>query len=340
MESREIVRRAIEFATPPRLPFFLGGSWSDKLSAVIQGFPNDVCDCWEMDRQENGWFFDNPDPDDWGCQWAKTEVENMGQVVGHPLAEWNALASYKPPNPRNPFYFARIEDEIKDAGDRYVVLTSHFNLFERLHMLHGFDKTLMDFYLEPEKIHQLLDIILEYKIAHIDEAAKRFGDRVQGLFLTDDWGTQNNTFISQDLFREFFFDRYTRLFNAIHEHGWHVMLHSCGKVNNFVPLFIEVGADVLNMQQPQAYGIQELGKVYAGKTCFLTTVDIQATLPKENPEDVRAEARELVQHWSTPAGGFIVFNYGDSEGIGVTDSIAEVMFKEFYDLRHYWQIST
>ena len=340
MESREIVRRAIEFATPPRLPFFLGGSWSDKLSAVIQGFPNDVCDCWEMDRQENGWFFDNPDPDDWGCQWAKTEVENMGQVVGHPLAEWNALASYKPPNPRNPFYFARIEDEIKDAGDRYVVLTSHFNLFERLHMLHGFDKTLMDFYLEPEKIHQLLDIILEYKIAHIDEAAKRFGDRVQGLFLTDDWGTQNNTFISQDLFREFFFDRYTRLFNAIHEHGWHVMLHSCGKVNNFVPLFIEVGADVLNMQQPQAYGIQELGKVYAGKTCFLTTVDIQATLPKENPEDVRAEARELVQHWSTPAGGFIVFNYGDSEGIGVTDSIAEVMFKEFYDLRHFWQIST
>ena len=25
MESREIVRKAIEFDTPPRLPFFLGG---------------------------------------------------------------------------------------------------------------------------------------------------------------------------------------------------------------------------------------------------------------------------------------------------------------------------
>jgi hypothetical protein len=117
MESREIVRRAIEFETPPRLPFFLGGSWSDKLSEVIKGFPNDVCDCWEMDRQENGWFFDNPEPDDWGCIWAKTEVENMGQVVGHPLEEWSKLDTYKPPNPRNPFYFARIEDEIKDAGD-------------------------------------------------------------------------------------------------------------------------------------------------------------------------------------------------------------------------------
>ncbi|MDF1515458.1 MAG: uroporphyrinogen decarboxylase family protein, partial [Anaerolineae bacterium] len=319
MESREIVRRAIEFDSPPRLPFFLGGSWSDKLSAVVANFPNDVCDCWEMDRQENGWFFDNPEPDDWGCRWAKTEVENMGQVVGHPLAEWCALETYHPPDPRNPFYFARIEDEIKDAGDKYVVLTSHFNLFERLHMLHGFDRTLIDLYLEPEKIHKLLDIILEYKIAHINEAARRFGDRVQGLFLTDDWGTQNNTFISSVMFQEFFSARYKQLFDTIHSHGWHVMLHSCGKVNDFVPLFKKVGADVLNMQQPQAYGIKELGAAYAGKICFLTTVDIQATLPTQNPELVRAEARELVEHWSTPAGGFIVFNYGDSEAIGVTD---------------------
>jgi uroporphyrinogen-III decarboxylase len=337
MESREIVRRAIEFDTPPRLPFFLGGSWSDKLSSVIQGFPNDVCDCWEMDRQENGWFFDNPEPDDWGCGWAKTEVENMGQVVSHPLADWSKLAKYNPPDPRNPFYFDRIEDELKDAGDRYVVLTSHFNLFERLHMLHGFDKTLMDFYLAPEKIHKLLDIILEFKIEHVTEAERRFGDRVHGLFLTDDWGTQNNTFISRKLFKEFFYGRYVELFDTIHNLGWHVMLHSCGKVNDFVPLFIEVGADVLNMQQPQAYGIQELGAAYAGKTCFLTTVDIQATLPTENPDNVREEAHELIQHWSTPAGGFIVFNYGDSEGIGVSDDIAEVMFKEFYNLRNYWQ---
>jgi uroporphyrinogen decarboxylase-like protein len=336
MDSREIVRRAIEFDTPPRLPFFLGGSWSDKLAAVIRDFPNDVCDCWEMDRQESGWFFDNPVRDDWGCEWRKTEVDNMGQVVGHPLEDWSGMPSFRPPNPRNPFYFERIEDGIRDAGDRYVVITSHFNLFERLHMLHGFSSTLEDFYLEPEKIHRLLDMILEYKIAHLEEAARRFGERVNGVFLTDDWGTQSNTFVSTGVFREFFFDRYRQLFDSIHAHGWHVILHSCGKVNDFVPLFMEVGADVLNMQQPRAYGIQEIGKSFAGKVCFLTTVDIQATLPKEDPAAVRSEARELVESWSKPEGGFIVFNYGDSAGIGVEDGIAEVMFREFYDLREYW----
>lgn len=337
MESREIVRRAIEFGRPSRLPFFLDNFWSKKLSAIIKNFPDDVCSCWEMDRQENGWFFDNPARDDWGCEWKRTEIKNMGQVVGHPLVDWSKLASYKPPNPRNPFYFERIEDGIKDAGDRYVVITSHFNLFERLHMLHGFAATLEDFYLEPEKIHRLLQLILEYKANHLDEAAKRFGDRVHGIFLTDDWGTQNGTFVSRTIFKEFFFKKYQQLFQAIHGHGWHVILHSCGRVNDFVPLFIEAGADVLNMQQPRAYGIKELGKSFAGKVCFLTTVDIQATLPQGNPEAVRAEARELVENWSTPEGGFIVFNYGDSEGIGTTDSMAEIMFKEFYALADYWQ---
>ena len=249
MESREIVRRAIEFGTPTRLPFFLGGSWSDKLSAVIMDFPN---------------------------------------------------------------------------------------LIERLHMLHGFVRTLEDFYLEPEKTHRLLDIILEYKINHIDEAAKRFGDRVHGLFLTDDWGTQKNTFVSLDIFKEYFFDRYKILFDKIHHHGWHVILHSCGKINDFVSSFIGMGVDVMNMQQPRAYGIRELGAAFAGKVCFLTTVDIQSTLPVEDPEAIRKEAGELVKHWSTPQGGFIVFNYGDSEGIGVSDDTAQVMFKAFYDLREYW----
>jgi uroporphyrinogen-III decarboxylase len=203
-------------------------------------------------------------------------------------------------------------------------------------MLHGFARTLEDFHLEPENTHRLLDMILEYRIQHIDEAARRFGDRVHGIFLTDDWGTQKNTFVSTAILHEFFLGRYRQLFDTIHAHGWHVILHSCGRINAFVPSFIDVGVDVLNMQQPRAYGIKELGRSFAGQVCFLTTVDIQATLPSEDPEAVRAEARDLVAHWSTPQGGFIVFNYGDSEGIGVADHIAEVMFKAFYDLRQYW----
>ena len=78
MESVEIVRRAIEFDSPPRLPFWQ--HWNHKMPE----FPDDVHNIWEMDRAEAGWFFDNPGMDDWGCGWSTTEKQNIGQVTELP----------------------------------------------------------------------------------------------------------------------------------------------------------------------------------------------------------------------------------------------------------------
>ena len=320
MTGRELMTKAIEFGGPERLPFFQ----NDYPEA-----PSDVCDSWELDRQKSGWFFDNPEPDDWGCVWGVTEVRNMGQVMSGPLDDWSGLDSFVPPDPTDPFYFKKVEEEIADTKDRYVCLTSHFNLFERLHMLHGFARTLEDFYFEPKKIERVLDMVLDFKIRQVDEIHRRFGDRVQGVFLTDDWGTQNATFISPELFDDFFIERYRTLVGRYHEHGYHFILHSCGKITEFVDRFIDVGVDVMNMQQPRAYGIEEIGRRFAGRICFLTTVDIQATLPKGTPEAIREEALMLVDNWGTPDGGFIVFNYGDDEGIDVPPETSAIMFEAF-----------
>jgi uroporphyrinogen decarboxylase len=340
MDRKEIVRKAIEFDNPPRLPFFTGNFWQERLSSLIPDFPNDVCDCWEMDRQKAGWFFDNPTEDDWGCGWEATEVKNMGQVVYHPLSDWKKLETYQPPNPKDPFYFDRIENVIKDAEDKYIMVSSHFNLLERMQMLRGFENTLMDFYTEPAKVEKNLDMILEFKIAHFKELHRRFGDRINGLFLTDDWGTQDNTFISDEMFKDFFLGRYKILAEAIHSHGWHFILHSDGRINNFIPMFIEAGIDVLNLQQPNVLGLKNFGKQFAGKICFLSNVDIQSTLPEKNIGLIKHEAKDLIRYWSKPKGGFIVFNPEDnSASIGTTDEMIETMFLAFYNLADYWQNS-
>jgi uroporphyrinogen decarboxylase len=163
----------------------------------------------------------------------------MGQVVGHPLADWSALEGFRPPDPRNPFYFQRIEPELDKAGERYVAVTCHFNLLERLHMLRGFAACMEDLCLEPQRVERTLDMILEFRLEQFDELYRRFGNRIDGLFLTDDWGTQQGTFVGRNIFEQFFAPRYATLFAAIHAHGWHVMLHSCGRINAFVPRLIE-----------------------------------------------------------------------------------------------------
>jgi len=160
-------------------------------------------------------------------------------------------------------------------------------------MLHGFSDTLADFHLEPEKTERVLDMVLDFKLEMFDELHRRFGDRIDGLFCTDDWGSQQGTFIGGKMFEDFFLERYRRMVQKVHDCGWHCMLHSCGRVNDFVPYFIDVGFDVLNLQQPRAYGIEELGEQYAGKVCFLTTADIQATIPRGVPEEIREEVRLL-----------------------------------------------
>jgi uroporphyrinogen decarboxylase len=336
MERKEIVRKAIEFDNPERLPFW---------QSFYTDIPNDVCDCWEMDRQKNGWFFDPNDwpdrhkaYDDWGCGWAASEIENMGQVLHHPLQDWAKLDSYKPPNPKDPYYFERLEGEMADAEDRYVVVTSHFSLLERLEMLHGFADTLQDFYLEPRKCEKVLDMVLEWKIENLRELHRRFGDRVNGIFTTDDWGTQNAPYISNKMFTELFQKRYEKFVNEVHSMGWHFILHSCGKVNDLVPNFIDAGVDMLNMGQPQTYGIEELGNRFAGKIAFLTTVDIQKTLPEGNKTAIETETDDLIKNWATPKGGMVVFNYGMGGAIGVSDDITRFMFEKFNERKTYWQV--
>ncbi len=328
MKSREIVRRAIEFENPPRLPFF---------QHEIPEAPDDVCDIWEMDRAQAGWFFDNAALDDWSCGWAVTGEKNMGQVVDHPLKTQENIDRFHPPDPTNPFYFQRMEPLLDQADGRYVIVTAHFNLIERLHMLRGFAEAMEDFYLNPQQTERLLDIILQFRIEQLEELHTRFGNRIDGIFLTDDWGTQQGPFVGMNIFDQFFAPRYKTLFKAIHGFGWHVFLHSCGKINALVPRLIKAGVDVLNMQQPQAYGLIEFGETFKGKVGFLTTADIQTTLPRGNEQEVREEVRLLIQHWSVPEGGFIVFNYGDPQALGVPPEMTRIMFEEFVTHMNYWR---
>ncbi len=331
MTPREIVRRAIRFESPPRLPFWQ--HWNHKTPWA----PDDVCNIWEMDRQQAGWFFDTPGGDDWGCGWAVTEVRSIGQVTENPLETWADLDRYRPPDPRNPFYYERLGPLIDEAGDRYVALTAHSLLFSRLHKLRGFAATMQDFYLEPEKVHRVLDMITEFKIEQCHELHRRFPGRIDGLFMTDDWGTQQGTLVSRRTFDEFFASRYKQIFDVLHGYGWDVILHSCGRVNDFVPRLIELGADVLNMQQTRNYGLVEFGEQFRGQVCFLATVDIQATLPHGDEAAIREEAREIVRHWSTPQGGVIAFDYGDWGAVDVKPQSFNAMFDEFVKLQTYWR---
>ena len=136
MTSREVVRRALEFRNPERLPFWQG---------VDPETPNDLHICFCLERNRTGRFLRCESPmDDWGCQWERADSLTMGQVVGHPLADWSASHRWRPPNPVDPFYFEGLETAAEQAGDRYFGLAMGFNLTERHRALRGFENAMID----------------------------------------------------------------------------------------------------------------------------------------------------------------------------------------------------
>ena len=322
MTPREIVTRAIESRRPERLPV---NGYADASDVVWVA--HDEVKPPEAQAQ--------PNVDQWLCRWGKTDAPNMGQVKGHPLEDLSKMKDYPWPDGNDPRRYANVPKLLDDLAaapvrrDKYVVTGIFMILWERMHSLHGFENCMMDLMDRSPAIEELADRILDFDLAVVRQMSRLAGSRIQGFSFTEDWGTELDVHLSPDLFQRFFFPRYQRLFGAIHDAGWHVWMHSCGKINKFLAPLIEAGCDVINMQQPRTNGIEEVGRRFAGRLCFETLCDIQKTLPAGNRREIKTEARQLMASWGTPAGGFILGDYGDHAAIGAEPEVKQFMLETF-----------
>ncbi len=324
MTSREIVERAITFNRPPRVP----------LKFEVVGV-SDCYDVWTHDPTGWTWTFRGRAADEWGCVWERTDVSNTGQVVVHPLRDLANMADYAWPDPDDPRRYHDFEQQLDGAGDRFVMFCFGPGIFERLHMLHGMPETLMDFYKHPDEIHALIDRILEHHLRVLRNCTRIAGGRIHAAAMADDWGLQDRAFVGRKVFRTFFLPRYRRWFDEIKAAGLHVWMHSCGRINELLDDLIDCGVEVINMQQPNVVGIDEISERFRGRVCFESIVDTQTTLPRGSYDEIRAQARALLEKWGTPDGGFIASDYNDAEAIGVTLDRRRVMFEAFAEAGGY-----
>jgi hypothetical protein len=208
-------------------------------------------------------------------------------------------------------------------------------LVERMEALLGFENLfagLLDDDMRPA-LERLADLIADTHVTLVQETSRRFPGRIHGWNMSDDWGTQQSAFISFDLWMDFFFPRYKRIFDAMHEAGCDVWVHSCGKVNEILEGYIRAGVNVVNLQQPRCLGIKEVGERFRGRIAFETLADIQHTLPTGNPDAIAVDACDLGRHWALPTGGLVFSDYGDGKAIGVKDDSAKrIMYDAFSQL--------
>ena len=152
-------------------------------------------------------------------------------------------------------------------------LTSYVvpGIFEQCHYLMEISNCLVNFYLAPDEMHEVIDLITEFELTYAKELCSHI--HPDAIVHHDDWGTQISTFLSPDMFREFFVPAYKKVYGYYKEHGVEVIVHhSDSYAATLVPDMIDVGIDIWQGVM-KSNDIPALLRDYGGKISFMGGID-------------------------------------------------------------------
>lgn len=311
MISREVVARTIKFQSPDRLAY----DFSEKFGTDFA--QTGMVDPTKDSRPAN--------VDEWGAVWENIGKSQRGQVKKFPLEDWNDFDKLNIPDFRDPKRWVSLEGARKNAGDKFL-LGNGIEIYERIHFIRGLENTWMDIYDAEEQLCNLIDILVEINLVVIEKYAEA---GVDGFIFCDDWGLQNRLMISPKSWRKIWKPRYARIYDAVHKAGLLTFLHSCGYIVDILDDLIEIGLDVVHMDQQENMGLEVLGQRFGGRLTFFSPVDIQQTMARGNLDEIRAYCRKMVEYLWRPEGGFIPRWYSDPIGAGHTQAALDAMCEEF-----------
>jgi len=238
--------------------------------------------------------------DEWGCEWA-LEVDGFcGQVLGHPLEDWSALETWRPPEPPAMDEHKRREIEQRRArGEITSCETEHGFFFMRLYYLRGFENFMADVAAEDPRLDTLVEIVAGYWERALRPCLEMGVDLLNAA---DDLGTQTASMLGPRHFRRWLMPSYKRLFLPFRRAGAHVFMHHDGYVMDIMDEIIESGVSIVNPQD-LVNGIDNLAREVKGRVCIRIDVDRQHVIPHGSPRDVRELIKEEVMKLGSPAGG-------------------------------------
>lgn len=188
---------------------------------------------------------------------------------------------------------------IKEASkiDRSEVFATTFvpnGIFEKLHYFMGMEDTMINFYDEPEAMHELIGFITDWEIEYAGEIIRHL--HPDALFHHDDWGSQISTFISPAMFEEFIEPAYERIYGYWKKMGVELIVHhSDSYVATLFPHMIRLGIDII---QGPVYenDIPALIKKYGEEISIMAGLD-NGKYDKEDwsAEQIRSGLRELFE---------------------------------------------
>lgn len=299
MKNRERVLATLAHRQPDKTPYSI--SFTQPMLARMAEFYSDpdfeskLGNCFTSLGSDptDGWQEVEPDiwRDPFGVHWNRSIDRDIGTVCNRLVTPAN-VRDFRLPDPTDPNRFSPWTRVLADRGDRFTMVVFGFTLFERAWTLAGMDDLLAAMVVDPTFVHTLLDRILEFNLALVDNICKH---DVDAILFGDDWGMQNRLLMGRKRWREFIQPRVGQMYARAKAGGKFVFQHSCGKVDEIFPELIDAGLDVFNPLQPEVIDVIDAKQRYGDRLCFYGGISVQRTLPHGTVTEVRDEVHRLIE---------------------------------------------
>ena len=327
MTSRERVKSAIHFEGPDHVPHYLPDNEENDLLWFWMDRPEPVRDWYSYDADTDRMT------DCWGTTFYRAAGGKLGrgELVESAIKEITRQGEYVIPDMNKSEYFEtarnRIEENNASSNPKYGLGVMPFNsLNEGVHNLMGLEDMFMAYYEEPDALKAVIGRLAENQRKSIRKLAEIGCDGVMGY---DDWGLQDNLMVGLDLIEEFFMPHYRENWALARELGMDVWLHSCGQITDVLPMFIEAGLTVIQQDQQENMGLENLSERFGGKLAFWCPVDIQRTMIEGSLEEIENYVQRMVETLGSHNGGLVSMAYSTPADIGHTPEKLAAMSKAF-----------
>ncbi len=265
--------------------------------------------------------------DEWGMHWRMPPNGHYYDLHISPLAHVETISDvekYPWPNALNSVRYEKMKEDadriVFTEKQAYVLGRMSSGMWEHAMWMTGYEKFMMDMYLNPGVCEAIMEKILEVKMQYWERALEAVGENVLVASCADDLGTQESLLVDLSLYKELIWPYHKRLFEFIKKKAKskiYIFFHNDGAVMETFPLLIEAGVDIINPFQVNCKGMdtqkfkREFGK---DLTVWGGSCDTQFVLPYGTPQQVRSETKRRIEDLA-PGGGFIfapvhVIQYG------------------------------
>lgn len=273
MEPRALVKKTLDFDSPPRIPrqkWVL--PWAEKrfpheVRRLQHFYPDEIVVApavYKKPLEVRG----NPYKpgeylDEWGCRFYNSPQGLRGKVEEPLIKDWSELDDFKEPVAAFSLDKEKVNEFCRNT-DKFVLAGTIQRPFERYQFIRSMNKALMDLVHQPPGFFKLLEKIHKFYCQELEVWAQT---EIDAVFLMDDWGGQDRLFASPRIFRQLFKPLYQEYVNIARSYQKYVFMHSDGYIMEILPDFVELGINALNAQI-FSLGIEELSEKFKGRLTF------------------------------------------------------------------------